>query len=92
MQRTQSSPTVYPFPASSSASRNPAPALAAFHQSGTTEPGLILVSPSGEVRFWEHLSLALSNVDRYQTIQLDLQGDSVERIWSVEVSCANSRH
>jgi nuclear pore complex protein Nup133 len=51
---------------------------------------MILVSPSGELRFWESMSLALSNVERYQGVQLDLGADDyAERIWKVEVSASS---
>lgn len=61
--------------------------IAALQHAGSGEPGVILVSTSGEVRFWENMSLALSNVDRYQGVQLDLGADDyADKIWAVEVS------
>ena len=30
------------------------------------EPGLLLISPLGDIRYWEHISLALSGVDRWK--------------------------
>jgi nuclear pore complex protein Nup133 len=65
----------------------PPPVVAALHHAGAGEPGVILVSPAGEVRFWENTSQALSNVDRYHTAQLELgPDDHADRIWPVDVS------
>jgi nuclear pore complex protein Nup133 len=48
---------------------------------------MTLVSSTGEIRFWENMSLALANVERYQTLELELgEGDFAERIWKVDVS------
>ena len=47
---------------------------------------MILVGPSGEVRFWESMSLALANVERYHTVHLQLtDNDYADHIWRVEV-------
>jgi nuclear pore complex protein Nup133 len=64
------------------------PVLAALYTgSSASEPGMILVSSTGEVRFWESMSLALANVERYQAIQMELgQDDYVQRIWKCDVS------
>ncbi|GFZ42386.1 hypothetical protein JCM24511_00101, partial [Saitozyma sp. JCM 24511] len=88
-QRTQSSPTCYPFPApppSRPQSGVPPPILAALYvSSNNSEPGVILLSPTGELRFWDSMSLALANVERYQVVQLELGSDDyAERIWHVE--------
>lgn len=86
-KRTHSSPTVYAFPAPQP-TRSPLatvpPALAAFY--GTGDPGLILVSATGELRFWENMGLALSNVQRYQSLQLSLGDDFAERLWKLDAS------
>ena len=48
---------------------------------------MILASSTGEIRFWESMSLALANVERFQSLQLDLgEDDFAERIWQVDVS------
>lgn len=48
---------------------------------------MILVNSTGEIRIWESMSLALSNVDRNMGLQLDLGEDEfVEKIWKVDVS------
>ncbi|OWZ65412.1 hypothetical protein AYX14_06233 [Cryptococcus neoformans] len=86
-KRTHSAPTIYAFPAplpTSSPSRFPPPVLSALCTS-TSEPGMILVSSTGEIRYWESMSLALSNVERYQQLFLDLpQGDWIERLVKVD--------
>jgi hypothetical protein len=38
----------------------------------TREPGLILVSISGEVRFWDSIGIGLAGGDHYSTAYLDL--------------------
>ncbi|ADV23780.1 Hypothetical protein CGB_H0250C [Cryptococcus gattii WM276] len=86
-KRTHSAPTTYAFPApipTSSRSRFPPPVLSALCTS-TPEPGMILVSSTGEFRYWESMSLTLSNVERYQQLFLDLpQGDWIERLVKVD--------
>ncbi|ODO05027.1 hypothetical protein I350_05639 [Cryptococcus amylolentus CBS 6273] len=89
-KRTNSTPTTYSFPAppptTSSLAGFVPPILAALYTS-TAEPGMILVSSSGEIRFWDSLSLALSNVDRYQELFVELpEGDWVERVWKIDGS------
>jgi nuclear pore complex protein Nup133 len=47
---------------------------------------MILVSPNGEVRVWESMSVVLSNAERYHAIQIGMaEGDEVEHIFSIEV-------
>ncbi|CAK9785321.1 unnamed protein product [Cutaneotrichosporon oleaginosum] len=82
-----SNPTVSVFPAPQPTRSHMAtvpPALAAFY--GSTEPGLILVSATGEVRFWESMGLALHNVQRFQSLQLDLGLDFAEGLWKLDDS------
>ncbi|OCF44072.1 hypothetical protein I317_02025 [Kwoniella heveanensis CBS 569] len=88
-KRTHSSPTTYSFPAppaSYSSTPTLPPTLAALYTDSTSsEPGMILVSSTGEVRFWENMSVALSNVDRFQEIYLELgEDDFAERLWKID--------
>lgn len=90
-KRTHSSPTVYAFPApplayTTNLEAEP-PVLAAFY-SAPGEPGLVLVSATGEVRFWESMSLALANAQRFQSVQLQLGGDGVyaDKLWKLDAS------
>ncbi|EIW66527.1 hypothetical protein TREMEDRAFT_74725 [Tremella mesenterica DSM 1558] len=57
---------------------------ALYHGSNGSEPGMILVSPTGEMRIWESMNLALANVDRFQRVELELeQDDFVQKIWEI---------
>ena len=48
---------------------------------------MVLVGPNGEVRFWETTSIALANVDRYQSLEIGLaEDDYVEKLFRVDVS------
>lgn len=83
--KQSSNPTVSTFPAPQPTRSHLAtvpPALAAFY--GSTEPGLVLVSATGEVRFWESMGLALHNVQRFQSLQLDVGADFAERLWKID--------
>jgi nuclear pore complex protein Nup133 len=91
MQRTNSSPTTYTFPApqlSRGYGQVIPPVLSAFYSgSSTGEPGLLLISPTGEVHFWETISMALSNVDRYREAEIELGDDDyADKIWRIDVS------
>ena len=48
----------------------PFSALVSFGSS--REPGLILLSQSGEMRFWDSIGLGLTGGDRTDSLQLDL--------------------
>ncbi|RXK40460.1 hypothetical protein M231_02293 [Tremella mesenterica] len=90
-KRTHSSPTCYTFPAPRSSQGHGASAppviSALYHGSNGSEPGMILVSPTGEMRIWESMNLALANVDRFQRVELELeQDDFVQKIWEISSS------
>lgn len=85
--KQSSNPTVSVFPAPQPTRTHLAtvpPALAAFY--GSTEPGLLLVSATGEVRFWESMGLALHNVQRFQSLQLDVGMDFAERLCKIDAA------
>ncbi|GAA5885246.1 hypothetical protein JCM6882_009536 [Rhodosporidiobolus microsporus] len=67
-------PNVSAFSPLSFASLVPAPS-----QSAQREPGLLLASNTGTLRFWDSLSLALSGVDRFKTAFLDLHDGELVR-------------
>lgn len=95
-QRTNASPTCYTFPASSSTSsytQASAPVLAEFFTGSGVEPGVVSVSPDGEIRVWENMSLGLGNTDRYQETYIEMgQEDIIEKLWKLDVSMSqNSR-
>ncbi|WAQ86497.1 hypothetical protein PtA15_7A223 [Puccinia triticina] len=54
------------------------------------EPGLLLVSPTGELRAWDSLSLSLSGVDKFATIQIQLQDAELVRCLQPLISCPGS--
>ncbi|WRT63927.1 uncharacterized protein IL334_000854 [Kwoniella shivajii] len=88
-KRTHSAPTTYTFPsppASYSITSTQPPTLAVLYTgSSSSEPGMVLVSTTGEIRFWESMSLALANVDRYQEIYVELgEDDFIERLWTID--------
>lgn len=89
-KRTHSSPTVYRFEAPPVARLGLAatpPALATFVGAGN-EPGLLLVSATGEVRFWESVNHGLVDPQhqRYALLQLNLGDDFAERMWKVDAT------
>ncbi|KAK4686173.1 hypothetical protein P7C73_g3957, partial [Tremellales sp. Uapishka_1] len=88
-KRTHSSPTCYSFPVPSPTKYQHAPPskiLAALYTASSNgEPGMIVVSTTGEIRFWESMSLALANVDRCQSVTIELPAeDFVDRIWKCD--------
>ncbi|KAH9819025.1 Non-repetitive/WGA-negative nucleoporin C-terminal-domain-containing protein [Melampsora americana] len=84
VRRTSAPPTCYVFPCPLSRTESvlvntlaPLPLASLISLSSTStntrrEPGLLLVSPTGELRAWDSLSLALSGVDKFTTIQVQL--------------------
>ncbi|KAG0146483.1 hypothetical protein CROQUDRAFT_671107 [Cronartium quercuum f. sp. fusiforme G11] len=90
-RRTSALPTCYVFPCPISRTESvlvntlaPLPlACLISHSSSSThtrrEPGLLLVSPTGELRVWDSLSLALSGVDKYATVQVQLHDSELVR-------------
>ena len=49
-----------------------------------------MVSPSGEIRVWESMSLALSSSNRFQTLYLELgERDRADRIMRLDVRSLN---
>jgi nuclear pore complex protein Nup133 len=92
-KRTHGSPTVYSFEAPYPSRRTGAntslaavpPALSSFVGSGS-EPGLILVSATGEIRFWDSVTHGLSEpaYQRYTAHQLALGEDFAERLWKLD--------
>ncbi|WVQ78640.1 hypothetical protein IAT38_000727 [Cryptococcus sp. DSM 104549] len=88
VKRTHSAPTTYtfqaPIPVYSDSTSSPA-LTALYTSSASSEPGIIVVSASGEIRFWENMSLALSNSSKYQTTQIDLaEDDFAKRIRKID--------
>jgi hypothetical protein len=85
-QRTNASPTCYTFP-SPSQNRTSDPVLADFFTGSSSEPGVIMITPEGEIRTWENISLGLGNLDRYLETDLELgEDDAVDKLYKLNVS------
>ncbi|KAG6874188.1 hypothetical protein C0995_003734 [Termitomyces sp. Mi166 len=57
------------------------PFHALIPHSTSREPGLILLSPDGTIRFWDSIGIGLAGGDHYSTIQLDVApGESVTNL------------
>jgi nuclear pore complex protein Nup133 len=91
-KRAHGSPTVYVFEAPPALPRASGPglaavppALAAFVGSGA-EPGILLVSATGEVRFWESVNHGLvePQFQRFSSHQLPLGDDYAEHLWAID--------
>ncbi|BGP22727.1 hypothetical protein JCM10295v2_001618 [Rhodotorula toruloides] len=71
-------PNVAAYSPLSFASLVPSPSQT-FQQAGQREPGLVVVSNVGTVRFWESVSLSLSGVDRFKSASCPLnEGELVK--------------
>ncbi|EIW85147.1 hypothetical protein CONPUDRAFT_70040 [Coniophora puteana RWD-64-598 SS2] len=73
-QSPKGSPTCYIFSSPGEGSNScPFHALVPF--GATREPGLVLLAPHGELRFWESISNGLAGGDHFSTSQLSLEVD-----------------
>ncbi|GJJ12103.1 hypothetical protein Clacol_006344 [Clathrus columnatus] len=75
MQTTSHSPTCYIFPVPPADPSLPYPTVpyASFVPFGPSrEPGLILVSGSGELRFWDSIGIGLAGAERFSSTKVDL--------------------
>jgi hypothetical protein len=46
-----------------------------------------MITPEGEIRTWENMSLGLGNLDRYQEAYLELsEDDAVDKLHKLNVS------
>jgi hypothetical protein len=65
--------------------------LADFFSGSGLEPGVVSVSPDGEIRAWENMSLGLGNMDRFQKTYLELvQVDVFDKLWKLDVRVVES--
>ena len=74
-QSLPTTPTCYIFPCPKDYPNVPFSALVSFGSS--REPGLILLSQSGEMPFWDSIGLGLTGGDRTDSLQLDLGTNEV---------------
>ncbi|PLW07853.1 hypothetical protein PCANC_24721 [Puccinia coronata f. sp. avenae] len=102
-RRTATLPTCYSFPCPISNTNSvlvntlaPLPLASLISHSSNLsnatrrEPGLLLISTTGELRAWDSLSLALSGVDKFATIQIQLQDAELVRCLQPLMSCPGS--
>ncbi|KIO32563.1 hypothetical protein M407DRAFT_213755, partial [Tulasnella calospora MUT 4182] len=82
-------PTCYmfPMPPVTTTSGNLLTPFASFVPYGTTrEPGLIVVSGEGELRFWDSVDTGLAGAEHFTSTQLDLvSGEYVTGLYRYEV-------
>lgn len=71
-QALAGTPTCYIFSCPIDYSQN-APLHAFVPYGASREPGLILLSNSGEIRFWDSIGIGLAGGDRFSTTQLELE-------------------
>ncbi|KAG9226276.1 hypothetical protein CCMSSC00406_0003155 [Pleurotus cornucopiae] len=74
-QAVKGTPTCYIFscPQDEEPSGPPLHVLVPFVK--TREPGLILISPLGEIRYWDSIGIGLAGGENYVTLHLDLSED-----------------
>lgn len=63
-------PTCYIFPCPADTVFRNAPFNALVPSGTTREPGLLLLSPSGELRYWDSVSDGLAGASHFTTVQL----------------------
>ncbi|KZT58948.1 hypothetical protein CALCODRAFT_481882 [Calocera cornea HHB12733] len=74
---------VYTFPLPPAHSGALAQAALVPHQK--REPGLLLVLPQGEARYWDSVSRAVSSPDKYASVTVSLaEGEEVNGLWRWE--------
>ena len=72
LQAMTATPTCYIFSCPRDVKQSGPPLHALVPYGPSREPGLILVSPSGEVRFWYGIGIGLAGGDNYSTTTLTL--------------------
>lgn len=83
--------TCYIFPNPSTPGRNDAPYASFVPYRSSQEPGLILCSENGAVRYWDNVSLGLTGGETYRALQLGLAtGERVLRMTRADVGALPS--
>lgn len=75
VQAIRGTPTCYIFSCPQDDAGANTPLHAFIPHGAAREPGLILVSLSGQVRFWESISIGLAGGENFSTMNLDLLED-----------------
>jgi nuclear pore complex protein Nup133 len=70
-------PTCYIFSCPEDQDRSNPPFHELVPYTSAREPGLILVSLSGEIRFWDSIGIGLAGGQNYSSTDLDLSPDEV---------------
>lgn len=76
-QAVKGTPTCYIFSCPPDLERNNPPLHELVPYTTAREPGLILVSLSGQIRFWDSIGIGLAGGQNYSTTDLDLSPDEV---------------
>ncbi|KAJ7632668.1 hypothetical protein FB45DRAFT_978375 [Roridomyces roridus] len=76
-QAVKGTPTCYIFACPQDYDRSDPPFHELVPYTSTREPGLILVSLSGQVRFWDSIGIGLAGGQNYSTADLGLSSDEV---------------
>ncbi|KAJ6630853.1 hypothetical protein B0H10DRAFT_2160229 [Mycena sp. CBHHK59/15] len=76
-QAVKGTPTCYIFSCPQDYDRINPPFHELVPYASSREPGLILVSPPGEVRFWDSIGIGLAGGQNYTTTDLGLSSDEV---------------
>ncbi|GAA5844336.1 hypothetical protein JCM5353_008463 [Sporobolomyces roseus] len=71
--------TVKAYSPLSFASLVPSPSSSSSNSAHQREPGLLVLSPTGQLRLWESVSLSLSGVERFKSTSLPLQESEMIR-------------
>ncbi|KNZ71793.1 Nucleoporin [Termitomyces sp. J132] len=71
-QALKGTPTCYIFSCPRESNQLQPPFHALIPHSTSREPGLILLSVGGTIRFWDSIGIGLAGGDRYITVQLDV--------------------
>ncbi|KAJ7109426.1 hypothetical protein C8R44DRAFT_634983 [Mycena epipterygia] len=76
-QAVKGTPTCYIFSCPQDYDRNSPPFHELVPYTSAREPGLILVSLSGEIRFWDSIGIGLAGGQNYSTTDLGLSSDDL---------------
>ncbi|KAJ7905514.1 Non-repetitive/WGA-negative nucleoporin C-terminal-domain-containing protein [Mycena olivaceomarginata] len=76
-QAVKGTPTCYIFSCPEDQDRSNPPFHELVPYTSAREPGLILVSLSGEIRFWDSIGIGLAGGQNYSSTDLDLSPDEV---------------
>lgn len=89
-KRSHGSPTCYIFPAPrepSKKSHTLLPNVSLIPYGASREPGLVIVSSSGEIRIWESINAGLAGADHFYTTSAPLStGEYVSTIYRCEAT------